>query len=96
MDDCKEYPYMCNETERQRFLCLKNIRTFLAACSDIFGMKKSELFEAFDLFDVRDFGKVRQGCSVTHVEASFLLRKAHPPSLCLPSVKLNNFTNYGA
>lgn len=43
-----------------QFLCLKNIRTFLAACSEIFGMKKSELFEAFDLFDVRDFGKVRQ------------------------------------
>lgn len=42
-----------------QFLCLKNIRTFLAACSDTFGMKKSELFEAFDLFDVRDFGKVR-------------------------------------
>lgn len=42
-----------------QFLCLKNIRTFLAACSEIFGMKKSELFEAFDLFDVRDFGKVR-------------------------------------
>uniref|UniRef100_A0A673G704 Guanine nucleotide exchange factor VAV3-like n=1 Tax=Sinocyclocheilus rhinocerous TaxID=307959 RepID=A0A673G704_9TELE len=33
-------------------------RTFLHACSEIFGMKKSELFEAFDLFDVRDFGKV--------------------------------------
>jgi len=31
----------------------------LHACSEIFGMKKSELFEAFDLFDVRDFGKVR-------------------------------------
>uniref|UniRef100_A0A8C5FQV9 Vav guanine nucleotide exchange factor 3 n=1 Tax=Gadus morhua TaxID=8049 RepID=A0A8C5FQV9_GADMO len=42
----------------QDFLCLKNIRTFLAACSDIFAMKKSDLFEAFDLFDVRDFGKV--------------------------------------
>jgi hypothetical protein len=41
-----------------QFLCLKNIRTFLAACCDTFGMRKSELFEAFDLFDVRDFGKV--------------------------------------
>uniref|UniRef100_A0A8D2KTT3 Vav guanine nucleotide exchange factor 3 n=1 Tax=Varanus komodoensis TaxID=61221 RepID=A0A8D2KTT3_VARKO len=40
------------------FLCLKNIRTFLSSCCEIFGMKKSELFEAFDLFDVRDFGKV--------------------------------------
>ncbi|KAF3836099.1 hypothetical protein F7725_028657 [Dissostichus mawsoni] len=44
--------------QMSQFLCLKNIRTFLAVCSDIFGMKKSELFEAFDLFDVRDFGKV--------------------------------------
>lgn len=41
-----------------QFLCLKNIRTFLASCCDVFGMKKSDLFEAFDLFDVRDFGKV--------------------------------------
>uniref|UniRef100_A0A3B4ZEK6 Vav guanine nucleotide exchange factor 3 n=1 Tax=Stegastes partitus TaxID=144197 RepID=A0A3B4ZEK6_9TELE len=47
--------------QMSQFLCLKNIRTFLAACSDTFGMKKSELFEAFDLFDVRDFGKVRRG-----------------------------------
>ncbi|XP_051910532.1 guanine nucleotide exchange factor VAV3 isoform X1 [Hippocampus zosterae] len=44
--------------QMSQFLCLKNIRTFLAACNDLFGMKKSELFEAFDLFDVRDFGKV--------------------------------------
>ncbi|XP_056289728.1 guanine nucleotide exchange factor VAV3 isoform X1 [Pseudoliparis swirei] len=44
--------------QMSQFLCLKNIRTFLAACNDAFGMKKSELFEAFDLFDVRDFGKV--------------------------------------
>uniref|UniRef100_A0A8D0A846 Vav guanine nucleotide exchange factor 3 n=1 Tax=Sander lucioperca TaxID=283035 RepID=A0A8D0A846_SANLU len=44
--------------QMSQFLCLKNIRTFLAACSELFGMKKSELFEAFDLFDVRDFGKV--------------------------------------
>ncbi|CAL8399480.1 unnamed protein product, partial [Arctogadus glacialis] len=43
--------------QMSQFLCLKNIRTFLAACSDIFAMKKSDLFEAFDLFDVRDFGK---------------------------------------
>ncbi|XP_061778293.1 guanine nucleotide exchange factor VAV3 isoform X2 [Nerophis ophidion] len=44
--------------QMSQFLCLKNIRTFLTACSYTFGMKKSELFEAFDLFDVRDFGKV--------------------------------------
>ncbi|XP_071387484.1 guanine nucleotide exchange factor VAV3b [Centroberyx affinis] len=44
--------------QMSQFLCLKNIRTFLASCCEVFGMKKSELFEAFDLFDVRDFGKV--------------------------------------
>ncbi|XP_023678052.1 guanine nucleotide exchange factor VAV3b [Paramormyrops kingsleyae] len=44
--------------QMSQFLCLKNIRTFLCTCCEIFSMKKSELFEAFDLFDVRDFGKV--------------------------------------
>uniref|UniRef100_A0A4W6F713 Osteoclast-stimulating factor 1 n=1 Tax=Lates calcarifer TaxID=8187 RepID=A0A4W6F713_LATCA len=44
--------------QMSQFLCLKNIRTFLTSCCDVFGMKKSDLFEAFDLFDVRDFGKV--------------------------------------
>ncbi|XP_017287847.1 guanine nucleotide exchange factor VAV3 isoform X1 [Kryptolebias marmoratus] len=44
--------------QMSQFLCLKNIRTFLVACGDTFGMKKSELFDAFDLFDVRNFGKV--------------------------------------
>lgn len=52
------------ETECQficslQFLCLKNIRTFLMSCNMVFAMKKSDLFEAFDLFDVRDFGKVK-------------------------------------
>ncbi|XP_041824187.1 guanine nucleotide exchange factor VAV3 isoform X1 [Melanotaenia boesemani] len=44
--------------QMSQFLCLKNIRTFLAACSEVFGMKKSDLFDAFDLFDVRNFVKV--------------------------------------
>ncbi|KAA0719073.1 Guanine nucleotide exchange factor VAV3 [Triplophysa tibetana] len=44
--------------QMSQFLCLKNIQTFLSACCDAFGMKKIELFDAFDLFDVRDFGKV--------------------------------------
>ncbi|XP_035489162.1 guanine nucleotide exchange factor VAV3-like isoform X2 [Scophthalmus maximus] len=44
--------------QMSQFLCLKNIRTFLTSCCEAFGMKKCDLFEAFDLFDVRDFGKV--------------------------------------
>uniref|UniRef100_A0AAX7TU53 Vav guanine nucleotide exchange factor 3 n=1 Tax=Astatotilapia calliptera TaxID=8154 RepID=A0AAX7TU53_ASTCA len=56
--------------QMSQFLCLKNIRTFLAACSDVFGMKKSELFEAFDLFDVRDFGKVSVTALFFHLSCS--------------------------
>ncbi|XP_053293131.1 guanine nucleotide exchange factor VAV3 isoform X1 [Pleuronectes platessa] len=50
--------------QMSQFLCLKNIRTFLTSCCDVFGMKKSDLFEAFDLFDVRDFGKVMDTLSL--------------------------------
>ncbi|XP_060108033.1 proto-oncogene vav isoform X1 [Heteronotia binoei] len=50
--------------QMSQFLCLKNIRTFLATCSEKFGLRKSELFEVFDLFDVQDFGKVIDALSV--------------------------------
>ncbi|KAI3362020.1 hypothetical protein L3Q82_012356, partial [Scortum barcoo] len=46
--------------QMSQFLCLKNIRTFLKVCHDKFGLRNSELFDPFDLFDVRDFGKVSQ------------------------------------
>ncbi|XP_041064893.1 guanine nucleotide exchange factor VAV3 isoform X1 [Carcharodon carcharias] len=52
LKDINQRPHM------SQFLCLKNIRTFLTTCCDTFGMRKSELFDAFDLFDVRDFAKV--------------------------------------
>lgn len=45
-----------------QFLCLRNIRTFLNACTDKFGLPKHRLFGAFDLFDVQDFGKVGPRC----------------------------------
>uniref|UniRef100_A0A8C9YU61 Vav 3 guanine nucleotide exchange factor b n=1 Tax=Sander lucioperca TaxID=283035 RepID=A0A8C9YU61_SANLU len=50
--------FIYSKKKKKLFLCLKNIRTFLTSCCEVFGMKKSDLFEAFDLFDVRDFGKV--------------------------------------
>ncbi|XP_040891096.1 proto-oncogene vav-like isoform X2 [Toxotes jaculatrix] len=50
--------------QMSQFLCLKNIRTFLGVCQDRFHLKKSELFEAFDLFDVRDFAKVIDTLSI--------------------------------
>lgn len=50
--------------QMSQFLCLKNIRTFLGACHEKFHLKKNELFEAFDLFDVRDFAKVIDTLSI--------------------------------
>lgn len=44
--------------QMSQFLCLKNIRTFLKVCHDKFGLRTADLFDPFDLFDVRDFGKV--------------------------------------
>ncbi|XP_038046645.1 proto-oncogene vav-like isoform X2 [Patiria miniata] len=42
----------------QQFLCIKNIRTFLQACSRVFGLRSEDLFEPNGLFDVTDFGQV--------------------------------------
>ncbi|XP_038568835.1 proto-oncogene vav-like isoform X3 [Micropterus salmoides] len=50
--------------QMSQFLCLKNIRTFLGVCQERFHLKKNELFEAFDLFDVRDFAKVIDTLSI--------------------------------
>ncbi|XP_055757126.1 proto-oncogene vav-like isoform X1 [Salvelinus fontinalis] len=50
--------------QMSQFLCLKNIRTFLGVCQEKFHLRKTELFEAFDLFDVRDFGKVIDTLSI--------------------------------
>ncbi|XP_077379785.1 proto-oncogene vav isoform X2 [Festucalex cinctus] len=50
--------------QMSQFLCLKNIRTFLSVCHNKFQLKKSDLFEAFDLFDVRDFAKVLSTLSI--------------------------------
>uniref|UniRef100_A0A8C7ZP29 Guanine nucleotide exchange factor VAV3 n=1 Tax=Oryzias sinensis TaxID=183150 RepID=A0A8C7ZP29_9TELE len=80
--------------QMSQFLCLKNIRTFLAACNEVFGMKKSDLFDAFDLFDVRNFGKVGKAKAPQSYNHStlcyFLLLSCadslHPPSLCMPAV----------
>ncbi|XP_065715371.1 proto-oncogene vav isoform X1 [Patagioenas fasciata] len=49
---------ICPRPQMSQFLCLRNIRTFLSACTDKLGLPKHRLFGAFDLFDVQDFGKV--------------------------------------
>uniref|UniRef100_A0A4W4G1X2 Vav guanine nucleotide exchange factor 1 n=1 Tax=Electrophorus electricus TaxID=8005 RepID=A0A4W4G1X2_ELEEL len=61
--------------QMSQFLCLKNIRTFLSTCHERFAVKKSDLFEAFELFDVRDFGKVS-------LNVAFFLRP-FPEEVCV-------------
>ncbi|XP_071360566.1 proto-oncogene vav-like isoform X1 [Trachinotus anak] len=64
--------------QMSQFLCLKNIRTFLGVCQERFYLKKSELFEAFDLFDVRDFAKVIDTLSILS-HSSIAIQRGHQP-----------------
>ncbi|CAG7815257.1 unnamed protein product [Allacma fusca] len=41
-----------------QFLCLRNIRTFLQVCKNVFELKDTDLFQPSMLFDLSDFGKV--------------------------------------
>ncbi|XP_054717331.1 protein vav-like [Uloborus diversus] len=50
--------------QMSQFLCLKNIRTFLQTCQNVFDVSASDLFEPSMLFDCSDFGKVLHTLSV--------------------------------
>jgi hypothetical protein len=41
-----------------QFLCLRNINAFLSACTSVFGLSESDLFEPSMLFDLSNFHKV--------------------------------------
>ncbi|XP_008290673.1 proto-oncogene vav isoform X2 [Stegastes partitus] len=72
--------------QMSQFLCLKNIRTFLGVCQERFHLRKSELFEAFDLFDVRDFAKVIDTLSILSHSSTAVQRGFQPFPLegCAP------------
>uniref|UniRef100_UPI0037E7E384 proto-oncogene vav-like n=1 Tax=Semicossyphus pulcher TaxID=241346 RepID=UPI0037E7E384 len=72
--------------QMSQFLCLKNIRMFLGVCQEKFRLKKNELFEAFDLFDVRDFAKVIDTLSILSHTPTALQRGLQPFPLegCAP------------
>nr|XP_020478410.1 proto-oncogene vav [Monopterus albus] len=76
--------------QMSQFLCLKNIRTFLGVCHERFHLKKSELFEAFDLFDVRDFAKVIDTLSILSHSSIALQRGLQPFPLegCTPDEEI--------
>ncbi|CAL7947972.1 unnamed protein product [Xylocopa violacea] len=52
MKDVNQKPQMA------QFLCLRNIKVFLSACSTTFGLSDSDLFEPSVLFDLSDFHRV--------------------------------------
>ncbi|XP_014605891.1 PREDICTED: protein vav isoform X3 [Polistes canadensis] len=52
MKDVNQKPQMA------QFLCLRNIKVFLSACSTIFGLSASDLFEPSMLFDLSNFQRV--------------------------------------
>ncbi|XP_032688224.1 protein vav isoform X3 [Odontomachus brunneus] len=52
MKDVNQKPQMA------QFLCLRNIKVFLSACSNIFGLLESDLFEPSMLFDLSNFHRV--------------------------------------
>ncbi|CAH1785618.1 unnamed protein product [Owenia fusiformis] len=77
--DLKEFS---QRPQMSQFLCLKNIRSFLTACKTVFGFKESDLFDSYDLFDVKDFGKVIHTLSKlsklpesTRIASGFSLRR---------------------
>ena len=41
-----------------QFLCLKNIRAFLATCIAVFELRETDLFQASMLYDYTDFARV--------------------------------------
>lgn len=58
MKDVNQKPQMA------QFLCLRNIKVFLSACSTTFGLSDSDLFEPSMLFDLSNFHRVLCALSV--------------------------------
>ena len=69
-----------------QFLCLKNIRLFLKACSDTFGIsKESDLFQPSMLYDFTDFVQVLH--TLAKLSQSQKARIAKPHVASFPNSK---------
>ncbi|XP_006815330.1 proto-oncogene vav-like [Saccoglossus kowalevskii] len=66
--------------QMSQFLCLKNIRTFIQTCMDKFCMRRQDLFDPYQLFDVSDFGKVIATLSkLSHTSIAKSVARPFPP-----------------
>ncbi|XP_070532548.1 proto-oncogene vav-like isoform X4 [Ptychodera flava] len=67
--------------QMSQFLCLKNIRTFIQTCIEKFGLRRQELFDPYQLFDVSDFGKVIAALSkLSHTPHARSKAPSFPPA----------------
>ncbi|XP_029175638.1 protein vav isoform X2 [Nylanderia fulva] len=55
---CIDVKDVNQKPQMAQFLCLRNIKVFLSACSSVFGLTDSELFEPSMLFDLSNFHRV--------------------------------------
>ncbi|XP_046734889.1 protein vav isoform X2 [Diprion similis] len=55
---CVDMKDVNQKPQLAQFLCLRNIKIFLSACSSVFGLSESELFEPSMLFDLSNFHRV--------------------------------------
>ncbi|CAK9821771.1 Protein vav [Anthophora retusa] len=67
MKDVNQKPQMA------QFLCLRNIKVFLSACSTTFGLSDSDLFEPSMLFDLSNFHRVL--CTLSALSNCLRLRR---------------------
>lgn len=58
-----------------QFLCLKNIRVFLTACEDVYGLQQTDLFQPKMLYDYTDFARV------LHTLSRYFVYPGRPQSL---------------
>ncbi|XP_011701048.1 PREDICTED: protein vav isoform X2 [Wasmannia auropunctata] len=71
MKDVNQKPQMA------QFLCLRNIKIFLSACSSVFGLSDSDLFEPGMLFDLSNFHRVL--CTLSALSNCSRLRRKGIP-----------------
>uniref|UniRef100_A0A1B6EAB2 Protein vav n=1 Tax=Clastoptera arizonana TaxID=38151 RepID=A0A1B6EAB2_9HEMI len=55
---CFDLKDVNQKPQMAQFLCLRNIKTFLQVCQEVFGIKETDLFEPSMLFDLTDFYRV--------------------------------------
>lgn len=56
--NCIDSKDVNQKPQMAQFLCLRNIKAFLSACSKVFELPETDLFEPTMLFDLSNFHKV--------------------------------------